>query len=113
MPTSIRTILATCPVIPVLTIEQLEHAVPIGKALCAGGLRVLEVTLRSSIALQAISKMRDALPEAIVGAGTLKSAEDFHAAARAGAQFMVSPGLTPQLAAGALSHSVPLLPGIM
>lgn len=113
MTLSIRAILATCPVIPVLTIEQLEHAVPIGRALCAGGLRVLEVTLRSSVALQAIAALREALPDAIVGAGTLKSAEDFHAAVDAGAQFTVSPGLTPQLAAGVLRHTVPLLPGIM
>lgn len=113
MKLSIRAILTACPVIPVLTIEQLEHAVPIGRALCAGGLRVLEVTLRSAVALQAIEAMRAALPDAIVGAGTLKSADDFHAAVRAGAQFTVSPGLTPQLAAGALSHTVPLLPGIM
>jgi len=113
MTKSIRSILGLCPVIPVLTIEHLEHAVPIGRALCAGGLRVLEVTLRSSVALQAITRLREALPDAIVGAGTLKTAEDFHAAAHAGAQFMVSPGLTPQLAAGALSHPVPLLPGIM
>jgi 2-dehydro-3-deoxyphosphogluconate aldolase / (4S)-4-hydroxy-2-oxoglutarate aldolase len=110
---SIRTILTLSPVIPVLTLEHLEHAIPIGRALCAGGLRVLEVTLRGSMTLQAIRQLREALPEAIIGAGTLKSAEDFHAAAQAGAQFMVSPGLTPQLAAGALSHPVPLLPGIM
>jgi 2-dehydro-3-deoxyphosphogluconate aldolase/(4S)-4-hydroxy-2-oxoglutarate aldolase len=113
MTLSLRSILASCPVIPVLTIERLEDAVPIGKALAAGGLRVLEITLRSSVALQAVTLLREALPDAIVGAGTLKSPEDFQAAVRAGAQFTVSPGLTRELAAATRDSAVPLLPGIM
>jgi 2-dehydro-3-deoxyphosphogluconate aldolase / (4S)-4-hydroxy-2-oxoglutarate aldolase len=110
---SIRSILASSPVIPVLTIDELEHAVPMATALCRGGLRVLEVTLRSPVALQVIEAMRRALPDAIVGAGTLKSAHDVREAVRAGAQFAVSPGLTPQLVEAARLHSVALLPGVM
>jgi 2-dehydro-3-deoxyphosphogluconate aldolase/(4S)-4-hydroxy-2-oxoglutarate aldolase len=100
-------------VIPVLTIEQLEDAVPICRALATGGLRVLEITMRSAIALQAVTLLREALPDAVIGAGTLKSPEDFRAAVRAGAQFTVSPGLTRELAAATRDSAVPLLPGIM
>lgn len=109
----IRAILALSPVIPVLTIEQFEQALPIARALYAGGLRVLEVTLRSSVALQAIEAMRKALPDAVIGAGTLKCAQDVHNATQAGAQFAVSPGLTARLAEAARQRGLPLLPGIM
>ena len=109
----IRELLALAPVIPVITIEKLEHAVPLARALCAGGLRVLEVTLRTPAALAAIEAMRKAVPEAVVGVGTLARPEDFVRAASAGAQFGVSPGLTAELAAAAASASFPLLPGIM
>jgi 2-dehydro-3-deoxyphosphogluconate aldolase/(4S)-4-hydroxy-2-oxoglutarate aldolase len=110
---SIRTILALAPVIPVLTIEKLEHAVPLARALCAGGLRVLEVTLRTSAGLPAIEAMRKSVPEAVVGVGTLARPEDFARSANAGAQFGVSPGLTADIAKGALTVDFPLLPGIM
>jgi 2-dehydro-3-deoxyphosphogluconate aldolase / (4S)-4-hydroxy-2-oxoglutarate aldolase len=110
---SIRNTLALAPVIPVLTIEKLEHAVPLAQALAGGGLRVLEVTLRTSAGLPAIEAMRRAVPEAVVGVGTLTRAEDFTQAANAGAQFGVSPGLTVELAQAAKSVSYPLLPGIM
>jgi len=110
---SIRTTLALSPVIPVLTIEQVEHALPIARALHAGGLRVLEVTLRSAVALQSIEVIRRALPEAIVGAGTLKCAQDVRSAVQAGAQFAVSPGLTAQVAEAARQSDLPLLPGVM
>jgi len=110
---AIRDILALAPVIPVLTIEKLEHAVPLARALCAGGLRVLEVTLRTPAGLPAIEAMRKAVPEAVVGVGTLARPEDFALADSAGAQFGVSPGLTAALAAAAASASFPLLPGIM
>lgn len=109
----IRSLLAIAPVIPVLTIEQLEHAVPLARALAAGGLRVLEVTLRTPIALRAIEAISKAVPEAIVGVGTITRMEDFAAAADAGAQFGVSPGLTPEIAGAARSATFPLLPGIM
>ena len=91
----IRDILARAPVIPVLTIERESDAVPLARALCAGGLMVLEVTLRTSAALAAISAMRKAVPEAIVGAGTLTTPEDFLRVAAAGhrAPFPLLPGI--------------------
>jgi 2-dehydro-3-deoxyphosphogluconate aldolase/(4S)-4-hydroxy-2-oxoglutarate aldolase len=110
---NIRSVLALAPVIPVLTIERVEHAVPLARALAAGGLRVLEVTLRTAACLPAIEAMRKAVPDAVVGVGTITRAEDFASASRAGAQFGVSPGLTADLAAAAKSASFPLLPGIM
>jgi 2-dehydro-3-deoxyphosphogluconate aldolase / (4S)-4-hydroxy-2-oxoglutarate aldolase len=110
---NIRNILALAPVIPVLTIEKLEHAVPLASALCAGGLRVLEVTLRTPAGLPAIAAMRKSVPDAVVGVGTLTRAEDFTQSANAGAQFGVSPGLTAELARAAQSVGFPLLPGIM
>jgi 2-dehydro-3-deoxyphosphogluconate aldolase / (4S)-4-hydroxy-2-oxoglutarate aldolase len=110
---SIRPLLALAPVIPVLTIEHIDHAVPLARALSSGGLRVLEVTLRTPAALPAIEAMRKAVPDAVVGVGTLTRAPDFTAAARAGAQFGVSPGLTAELAEAARKAPFPLLPGIM
>jgi len=109
----IREVLKLAPVIPVLTVEKLEHAAPLAKALYAGGLKVLEITLRTPIALKVIEAMRVAAPDAIVGAGTLVKAADFQSAADAGAQFAVTPGLTPQLAEAAAEVSYPLLPGIV
>jgi len=110
---NIREIVALSPVIPVLIINEIEHAVPLARALAAGGLRVLEVTLRTAVAIPAIEAMRNAVPEAIVGVGTLTRPVDFAAADRAGAQFGVTPGLTPELAAAARGARFPLLPGIM
>lgn len=109
----IRDIVALVPVIPVLTVTELEHAVPLARALAAGGLRVLEVTLRTPVALAAVEAMRKAVPEAIVGVGTLTRAVDFAGANRVGAQFGVTPGLTPELAAAARGSRFPLLPGVM
>lgn len=110
---NIREILGLSPVIPVLTIDDPEHAAPLARALVAGGLRVLEITLRTRIALAAIDAIRNTVADAIVGAGTLTRPADFAAAARAGAQFGVTPGLTPELAAAALQEHLPLLPGVM
>jgi 2-dehydro-3-deoxyphosphogluconate aldolase/(4S)-4-hydroxy-2-oxoglutarate aldolase len=110
---NIRNILALAPVIPVLTIEKLEHAIPLARALCSGGLRVLEVTLRTSAGLPAIEAIRKSVPEAVVGVGTLTKPQDFTQSSDAGAQFGVSPGLTQDLAKAAQSASFPLLPGIM
>ncbi|HEY4367795.1 MAG TPA: bifunctional 4-hydroxy-2-oxoglutarate aldolase/2-dehydro-3-deoxy-phosphogluconate aldolase [Steroidobacteraceae bacterium] len=110
---SIRALLALAPVIPVLTIEKVEHAVPLARALAAGGLRVLEVTLRTPACLPAVEAMRKAVPEAVVGVGTITKVQDFTASANAGAQFGVSPGLTAELAAAAKNAAFPLLPGIM
>jgi 2-dehydro-3-deoxyphosphogluconate aldolase/(4S)-4-hydroxy-2-oxoglutarate aldolase len=110
---NIREIIGLAPVIPVLTVTDLAHAVPLARALVAGGLRVLEITLRTPVALAAIEAMRKAVPEAVIGIGTLTRAVDFAAADRAGAQFGVSPGLTPELAAAARGARFPLLPGVM
>jgi 2-dehydro-3-deoxyphosphogluconate aldolase/(4S)-4-hydroxy-2-oxoglutarate aldolase len=110
---NIREIVALAPVIPVLTITELETAVPLARALAAGGLRVLEITLRTPVALAAIEAMREAVPDAIVGVGTLTRAVDFAAAGRVGAQFGVTPGLTPELAAASRGARFPLLPGVM
>jgi 2-dehydro-3-deoxyphosphogluconate aldolase/(4S)-4-hydroxy-2-oxoglutarate aldolase len=101
------------PVIPVLTLSDLNHAVPLARALVAGGLHVLEIILRTPVALGCIEAIRKAIPDAIVGAGTLTRAVDFAAADRAGAQFGVSPGLTPELAGAARGARFPLLPGVM
>ncbi|WP_129641925.1 bifunctional 4-hydroxy-2-oxoglutarate aldolase/2-dehydro-3-deoxy-phosphogluconate aldolase [Peristeroidobacter agariperforans] len=110
---NIRSILALAPVVPVITVEHIDHAVPLARALCAGGLRVLEVTLRTPAALPAIEAMRKAVPDAVVGVGTLARPGDFVTAGNAGAQFGVSPGLTAEMAAAARAASFPMLPGIM
>ena len=110
---NIREILGMAPVIPVLTLSDLDHAVPLAQALVAGGLPVLEITLRTPVAFGCIEAIRKAVPDAIVGVGTLTRAVDFAAAGRAGAQFGVSPGLTPELAAAARGARFPLLPGVM
>jgi 2-dehydro-3-deoxyphosphogluconate aldolase / (4S)-4-hydroxy-2-oxoglutarate aldolase len=109
----LRALLRRAPVIPVLTVTRLEHAVPLAESLVAGGLTVLEVTLRSPVALEVIAAMRRAVPEAIVGVGTLLRAEQFAQAEDAGAQFGVSPGLTAALAAASATVRFPLLPGVM
>lgn len=104
-------VMSAAPVIPVIVIERADDAVPLARALVQGGLRVLEVTLRTPAALEAIGAMA-AVDGAIVGAGTVLDAQQYEAAAAAGAQFMVSPGLTEALAAHANGHRVPLLPGV-
>lgn len=106
-------IMRTSPVIPVIAIDDLAHAVPLAKALVAGGIRVLEVTLRTVHGLPAIRAMAEQVPGAIVGVGTLTQSEEFTAARDAGAVFGVSPGLTPALIAAAKSSGLPLLPGVM
>jgi 2-dehydro-3-deoxyphosphogluconate aldolase/(4S)-4-hydroxy-2-oxoglutarate aldolase len=109
----IQEIVSLSPVIPVLTISELEQAAPLARALSAGGLRVLEVALRTPVALAAIEAMRKAVPAAVIGVGTLTRPVDFAAADRVGAQFGVTPGLTPEVAAAARGARFPLLPGIM
>jgi 2-dehydro-3-deoxyphosphogluconate aldolase/(4S)-4-hydroxy-2-oxoglutarate aldolase len=110
---NLRDLMRLSPVIPVLTVTRLEHAAPLAQALVRGGIRVLEVTLRTACALDAITEMREMAPSAVVGAGTLTRAEDFAAVQRAGAQFAVTPGLTPDLMFGAGETRLPLLPGVM
>ena len=107
---SIETIMRTAPVIPVLVIEDAAHAVPVARALVAGGLRVLEVTLRTPAALDAIRAMRT-VPGAIVGAGTVTNPADLNAALDAGSEFIVSPGLTHRLGEAAIKAGIPFLPG--
>ena len=101
------------PVIPVLVIEDLAQAVPLAQALVAGGVRVLEVTLRTSVALAAIRAIAREVPEVIVGVGTLTRPDEFAMARDTGARFGVSPGLTPALIAAARDSDLPLLPGVM
>ena len=106
-------ILAASPVIPVIAIDDLAHAVPLARALIAGGIRVLEITLRTAHGLAAIRAIVDAVPDAIVGVGTLTAPEQFAAARDAGAVFGVSPGLTAALIDAAIASGLPLLPGVM
>lgn len=106
-------IMRTSPVIPVIAIDNPDHAVPLARALVAGGIRVLEVTLRTEHGLSAIRAMAEQVPDAIVGVGTLTQPEEFRAAREAGAVFGVSPGLTPSLIDAAKSSGLPLLPGVM
>jgi 2-dehydro-3-deoxyphosphogluconate aldolase/(4S)-4-hydroxy-2-oxoglutarate aldolase len=108
---TMRAILRQAPVIPVITLDEVAHAVPLAAALVAGGLPVIEVTLRTPAGLAAIRAMRDAVPAAIVGAGTVVNAAQFEAAVAAGSQFIVSPGFSPRLAAAAAQQGVPYLPG--
>jgi 2-dehydro-3-deoxyphosphogluconate aldolase/(4S)-4-hydroxy-2-oxoglutarate aldolase len=109
----IREITSLTPVIPVVTISELEHAVPVARALLAGGLSVIEVTLGSAVAFAAVEAMRKAVPAAVIGVGPLTRARDFAAADRVGAQFGVTPGLTPELAAASRGARFPVLPGVM
>lgn len=108
---NIDAIMRTAPVIPVIVIEDEAHAVPLAEALVAGGLRVLEVTLRTPAALDAIRAMKE-VEGAIVGAGTVTNPRDLDAALEAGSEFIVSPGLTEPLGKAAIAAGVPFLPGI-
>ncbi len=107
---NIEAIMRTAPVIPVLVIDDIAHAAPIAEALVAGGLRVLEVTLRTAAALEVIAEMAK-VDGAIVGAGTVLNPADLDASLKAGAQFIVSPGLTDPLARAAIANGIPFLPG--
>lgn len=100
------------PVIPVLVIEDAGRAGPLARALVEGGLTALEVTLRTPAALDAIEAMVEAAPEAVVGAGTLRSAADVRAAVAAGARFGVSPGLSDPVLDAAEDERLPMLPGV-
>ncbi len=108
---NIDAVMQTSPVIPVLVIDDVAHAAAIAEALVAGGLRVLEVTLRTAAALNVIAEMAK-VDGAIVGAGTVLNTVDLDAAMNAGAQFIVSPGLTEPLGRAALASGVAFLPGI-
>ena len=107
----VERLMRMAPVIPVIVIEDLAHAVPLAEALVAGGLPVLEVTLRTPPALEAIRAMKT-VPGAIVGAGTVTNAAQLDEALAAGSEFVVSPGLTEPLGQAAIASGVPFLPGI-
>ncbi|PPE61867.1 ketohydroxyglutarate aldolase [Pectobacterium brasiliense] len=110
--TSAEQILTTGPVVPVIVVNKLEHALPMAKALVAGGVRVLELTLRTDCAIEAIRAIAKEVPEAIVGAGTVTNPEQLAAVVEAGAQFAISPGLTEPLLKAATEGNIPLIPGI-
>jgi len=99
-------------VIPVLTIERVEHAVPLARALVAGGVKTLEVTLRTPVALEAAKAMIAEVPDAIVGIGTILNADDLAKARGLGAKFGISPGATPELLKAATASDLPFAPGI-
>ncbi len=101
------------PVMPVLTIDDPELAVPLGQALLDGGMRVVEITLRTPAAIESIAAMREALPELIVGAGTVLTAKLMGAVKNAGGQFAVSPGHTTTLAEAANQCDMPFMPGVV
>ncbi len=110
---SFRDVLSRARVIPVLKIADTERAVPLARALAAGGLDVLEVTLRTADALDAIRRIAKEVPEVTVGAGTVTRARDLDAVRKAGGTFAVSPGWLPDLALAAQQTEMPLLPGVM
>lgn len=107
----IKSILKLSPVIPVVTVNRVADAVPIASALASGGLRVIEVTLRTPAGLDAIRAIANEVPEMEVGAGTVLNAADLLSSIAAGARFTVSPGLTPALLRAAVASGIPYLPG--
>jgi 2-dehydro-3-deoxyphosphogluconate aldolase/(4S)-4-hydroxy-2-oxoglutarate aldolase len=109
----INEIVKVAPVVPVMVVERIEDAVPLAQALYNGGLKVLEITLRTPCALDAITAMVENLPaDAVIGAGTIITPADLEKAVKAGSTFLVSPGTTPALIEAAKASSVPLLPGV-
>ena len=111
-PFSALQVMQDAPVIPVIVLNDVAHAVPMARALVAGGIRMLEVTLRTSQALACIEAIAKQVPEAIVGAGTVRNAADAKAAANAGAKFAVSPGYTPAVGQACRDEGLSLLPGV-
>lgn len=105
-------VMQDAPVIPVIVLHDVAHAVPLARALLAGGIRMLEITLRSPQALACMEAISREVPEAVVGAGTVRNAADVQAAKKAGARFLVSPGFTPALSQAARDAGRPLLPGV-
>lgn len=105
-------VFATGPIVPVLVIHNIAHAVPIAEALIEGGINTLEVTLRTPDALAVIETLATTFPQALIGAGTVTNADNLKSATDAGAQFIISPGLTPALLDAACNQHAPLIPGI-
>ncbi|MDQ6701743.1 MAG: bifunctional 4-hydroxy-2-oxoglutarate aldolase/2-dehydro-3-deoxy-phosphogluconate aldolase [Pseudomonadota bacterium] len=104
-------LLHRAPVIPVLTVKDVEDALAQARALIAGGLTVFEITLRTPAAMAAVAALAKTFPDAFIGAGTIVAAEQMQAASGAGARFLVSPGMTPRLVEAAVRSPVPFLPG--
>ena len=107
-----REVMRDAPVIPVIVLHDVAHAIPMARALLVGGIRMLEVTLRTPQALACMEAIAREVPDAVVGAGTVRSAADAQAAAMAGAQFAVSPGYTPAVGRACRELGLPLLPGV-
>ena len=107
-----REVMTSTAVVPVIVVDNVEQAINLGKALVAGGVPVLEVTLRTEAALDAIAALREQVPEAIVGAGTVCTREQYIKAVEAGSQFIISPGMTPDLLAVGKEYDVPYLPAV-
>lgn len=105
-------VFAEGPVVPVIVINDVAYAVPLAKALIAGGIKVLEVTLRTPAAMDVIKTIAEQVPEAVIGAGTVTNAEQLAAVRAAGAQFAISPGMTPELLIAGKEGDIPLIPGI-
>ena len=105
-------VMQDAPVIPVIVLHDVAHAVPMARALVAGGIRMLEVTLRTPQALACMEAIANEVPDAVVGAGTVRSPADAAAAAKAGAQFAVSPGYTKAVGQACRDHGLSLLPGV-
>jgi 2-dehydro-3-deoxyphosphogluconate aldolase/(4S)-4-hydroxy-2-oxoglutarate aldolase len=108
----IEDILSLAPVIPVVIIEDIEHAVPLARALVAGGLPVIEITLRTALGLEAIRRIAAEVPGAVVGVGTVLTPAQLNKSIESGARFAVSPGATPAILDAAAGGTIPLLPGI-
>lgn len=109
---SAEEILSSSPVVPVIVIENIKDAVPLAKALVAGGVKVLEVTLRTACAMEAMAKIIKEVPQAIVGAGTVTSVEQLREVTAIGAQFIITPGITPAILSAAVAGTVPVIPGV-
>ena len=105
-------VMQDAPVIPVIVLHDIQHAVPLARALVAGGIRMLEVTLRTPQALACLEAIAREVPEAVAGAGTVRSAADVEASLKAGARFAVSPGYTQALGRACREAGLPLLPGV-
>jgi 2-dehydro-3-deoxyphosphogluconate aldolase/(4S)-4-hydroxy-2-oxoglutarate aldolase len=105
-------IFAAGPVVPVLVINDVEKAVPLAKALMAGGIRVLEVTLRTPSAIDVIKRIAQEVPDSLIGAGTVTNAQQLKAVVDAGAKFAISPGMTADLLKAGMDSEIPLIPGI-
>jgi len=112
MSKTIKEIMNSSPIVPVMVINNVEHAVPLAKALVAGGITTLEITLRTEAALESITRIKAEVPEATVGAGTIINIDTLNKAIAAGAEFIVSPGTTDAMIDAAIATGVPLLPGV-